>query len=79
MASVRVYSTPTCPWCQRTKQFLQANGVAYEDSNVAMDQEALNEMIAKSGQLGVPVIDVDGEIIVGFDERKLREKLGIAS
>lgn len=76
--AVKIYTTTTCPWCQRAKQFLKAHGVSYEDKDVASDQAALNEMIAKSGQLGVPVIDVEGEIIVGFDERRLREKLGIA-
>lgn len=76
--AVKIYTTSTCPWCQRAKQFLKAHNVPYEDKDVASDQAALNEMIAKSGQLGVPVIDVEGEIIVGFDERRLREKLGIA-
>ena len=74
---VRVYSTTTCPWCMRTKKFLEENKVAYKDLNVGEDRVARQEMISKSGQMGVPVIDIDGEIIVGFDVPKLKEKLGI--
>ncbi len=75
--SVKVYSTSTCPWCKRTKKFLEDNGVAYQDLDVAKDEAARNEMINKTGQLGVPVIDIDGEIVVGFDEPLLKEKLGL--
>ena len=75
--SVKVYSTPTCPWCKRTKKFLEDNSIAYQDLNVAEDEAARNEMIEKTGQLGVPVIDIDGEIVVGFDEPLLKEKLGL--
>lgn len=68
---VTVYSTSTCPWCRRTKEFLKENNVGFKDVNVAEDRDAAQEMIKKSGQMGVPVIDVDGEIIVGFDKDKL--------
>ncbi len=74
---VKVYSTPTCPWCKRTKKFLEDNGIEYQNLDVAGDETARNEMIEKTGQMGVPVIDIDGEIIIGFDEPKLREKLGL--
>jgi glutaredoxin-like YruB-family protein len=74
---VKVYSTPTCPWCKKAKQFLDANGVAYQDFNVAQDPAAREEMIKKSSQTAVPTIIIDGEIVVGFNEPVLKEKLGI--
>lgn len=77
MANVTVYSTPTCPWCKRAKQFLDANKVAYKDLNVASDVAARKEMVKKSGQLGVPVLDVDGQIVIGYDEPRLKEMLKI--
>ena len=77
MANVTVYSTPTCPWCKRAKQFLDANKVAYKDLNVASDVFARKEMVKKSGQLGVPVLDVDGQIVIGYDEPRLKEMLKI--
>lgn len=64
---VRVYSTEQCPYCHMAKDYLEAKGVAFEDVNVGEDREAAQEMIDKSGQMGVPVLDVGGEIIVGFD------------
>ena len=69
---VKVYSTPTCPWCKRTKQFLDDNKISYQNFDVASDKAARDDMITKSGQMGVPVIDIDGEITVGFDEPWLR-------
>ena len=75
--SIRVYTTPTCPFCMRTKQFLNENKIAFENIDVSNDEEKAKEMIAKSGQMGVPVIDIDGEIIVGFDKEKIIEALGI--
>ena len=74
---VKVYSTPTCPWCKKAKQFLDANGVAYQDLNVAQDRAARDEMVKKSSQTSVPVIIIDGEIVVGFNEPVLKTKLGI--
>jgi len=74
---VKVYSTPTCPWCKKAKQFLDANNVAYQDFNVAQDHAAREEMIKKSSQIAVPTIIIDGEIVVGFNEPALKEKLGI--
>ena len=75
MAKVIVYSTTTCPWCDRAKSFLKENGIEFENCNVANDREKLNEMLGKSGQMGVPVIDVDGEIIIGFDRNRLVKAL----
>ncbi len=74
---VKVYSTPTCPWCKRTKEFLDKNGVEYEDVNVSGNQEAAQEMVKKSKQMGVPVVDVDGTIVVGYDEDALRKALNL--
>ena len=74
---VKVYSTPTCPWCKRAKQFLDDNKISYHNLDVASDKAARDEMITKSGQMGVPVIDIDGEITVGFDEKWLRQKLNL--
>jgi len=74
---VKVYSTPECPWCRRVKKFLEDNAIAYQDFNVAEDSAAREEMISKSQQLAVPTIFVDDDIIVGFDEALLKEKLGL--
>ena len=74
---VKVYSTPTCPWCKRTKKFLEDNGIEYQDFNVAEDKAAREEMINKSRQLGVPTIIIDDELMVGFNEAQLKEKLGL--
>ncbi len=72
---VRVYSTPTCPYCHMTKEFLKKNKIDFEDIDVSKDQKAAHEMIEKSGQMGVPVIDVDGKIIVGYNVTALKEAL----
>jgi glutaredoxin-like YruB-family protein len=77
MVKVKVYSTPTCPWCFKVKDFLAEHNIEFEDINVAENREAAVEMVKKSGQMGVPVIEVGKEIIVGFDEAKLRKVLGI--
>ena len=74
---VKVYSTPTCPYCYMVKDFLKENGVQFEDINVAQDHDAAHEMIEKSGQMGVPVIDIGGKIIVGFDREAIKKALGI--
>lgn len=74
--SVTVYSTPTCPYCHQVKDFLKSREVAFVDHNVATDIDARNAMVQKSGQLGVPVIDVDGQIVIGFNRTKLEEMLG---
>lgn len=68
---VTIYSTPTCPYCVMAKEFFKEKGIEYTDYNVAEDQDKAKEMIKKSGQMGVPVIDIDGEIMVGFDKAKV--------
>jgi glutaredoxin 3 len=79
MPKVTVYSTQTCPWCVKTKEFLSENKIKFEEVNVAADQKAAQEMFRKSGQMGVPVTDIDGEIIVGFDKNALKKALKLAS
>ena len=74
---VKVYSTSTCPYCKMTTKFLEDNGIEYQDFNVAEDKAAREEMVRKSGQMAVPLIDIDGEFVVGFDQAKLKEKLGL--
>lgn len=63
---VIVYSTPTCPYCVYAKKYFKENNVAFEDVDVTRDHARAQEMIKKSGQMGVPVIDINGNIIVGF-------------
>lgn len=72
---VTVYSTPTCPWCDRVKEWLKEKNVKFEVKDVSEDQEAAMEMVSKSKQMGVPVIDIDGQIVVGFDQEKLKKLL----
>lgn len=74
---VTVYSTPSCPWCHAVKQFLSDHKVKFDDINVATDQKKAMEMIEKSGQMGVPVVEVGKEIIIGFDEARIRKALGL--
>lgn len=77
MVKVIVYSTTICPWCHRVKDYLKQHNIKFEEKNVQEDQEAAHEMVEKSGQMGVPVIDIDGKIIVGFDKEKIDEALNI--
>lgn len=77
MAKVIIYTTPTCVYCKMAKAFFEEKKVAYIEHNVASDDAAREAMIKKSGQLGVPVIDVDGEIIIGFDKSRLGKLLGV--
>ena len=77
MAKVIVYSTQTCPFCHTAKDFFKANNIEFTDIDVGVDQEGLKVMLEKSGQSGVPVIDIDGKIIIGFDEAALKEILGL--
>jgi glutaredoxin 3 len=74
---VTIYSTPTCHFCHAAKDFFTEHGVKFTDYNVATDLEKRKEMITKSGQMGVPVIYVGDELIVGFDQKKLSELLAI--
>lgn len=69
--TVKVYSTPTCPWCRVAKNYLASKNVPFEDIDVSRNREAAMEMIQKSGQRGVPVIEINGEIIVGFNQAEI--------
>jgi glutaredoxin 3 len=75
---VTIYSTPTCHFCHAAKDFFSANSVPFTDINVATDLDRRKEMIEKSGQMGVPVIAVGEDIVVGFDQKRLKELLAIA-
>ena len=75
MAKIKVYTTPMCPWCHRLKDFLKEKGVEFEELDVSVDREAAQEMISKSGQMGVPQIEINGKIIVGFDQGAIEEEL----
>ena len=75
--NVVVYSTPTCPFCVRAKQYLKDNNIQFEDIDVSENEEKAQEMIKKSGQMGVPVIEIGGKFIVGFDKDKIKEALVI--
>ncbi|MEK7589620.1 MAG: glutaredoxin domain-containing protein [Patescibacteria group bacterium] len=77
MAKITIYTTPTCAYCKMAKEYFKSKGLEWEEKNVATDVQAQQEMIAKSGQLGVPVIDIDGKIVVGFDRPRINEYLEI--
>ncbi len=74
---VVIYSTPTCTYCNAAKNFFTQHGIAYIDYDVSADQEKAREMVERSGQMGVPVIFIDDEMVIGFDEPRLRELLGL--
>lgn len=75
MPNVTIYSTPTCVYCKMAKDFFAKNNIAYTEHNVASDLKAREEMFAKTHQMGVPVIDVGGQIVVGFDKKTLEDLL----
>ena len=77
MKNVTIYSTPTCHFCRIAKDFFKANNVAYTEYDVASNPEKRKEMIDKSGQMGVPVIIIDNELIVGFDKSQISKMLGL--
>ena len=74
---VKVYSTNMCPYCLTLKQFLKQHNIKFEDIDVSKDIKIQEEMIKKSGQMGVPVVDIDGEIVIGFDKEKITKILKI--
>lgn len=77
MPHITIYTTPTCVYCKMTKAFFKEHQVVYEEKDVSQDAVARDEMIEKSNQMGVPVIDVDGELVLGFDKPRLSELIGI--
>jgi len=77
MAHVIIYTTPSCVYCKKAKAFFHEHNIAYSEKDVSSDSAAVDEMVQKSGQMGVPVIDIDGAIVIGYDEEALREALQI--
>lgn len=77
MKKVMIYSTNTWPWCTKVKDYLNKREVEYEAFDVSKDRDKAMEMIRKSGQQGVPVLDIDGDIVVGFNQAKIDELLGL--
>lgn len=75
MHNITIYSTPTCPYCKMAKEYLTSRSIPYKDIDVSVDERAAQEMIQKSGQMGVPVIDIDGNILVGFQKQVLDKYL----
>lgn len=73
---IKIYTTSTCPYCEMAKKFLKKKNIAYEELNVSMDDKARQEMIDKSHQMGVPVLDINGAIIVGFNRPEIEKALG---
>jgi len=72
---IKIYTTPSCPWCTTAKKFLKKNNAEFEEIDVAENSKKAQEMIDKSGQMSVPVIDISGEIIIGFDEAAIKKAL----
>ena len=77
MKQVAIYTTPTCAYCKMAKELFKEHNIPYTEYNVATDAEKRNELIERSGQMGVPVITIDNEVIIGFDEERIRTLLGI--
>ena len=77
MSKVTIYSTPTCHFCHMAKDYFTSKGIVFEDFDVSLNMEKRKEMVEKSGQMGVPVILIDSNLIVGFDKPKIMNLLGI--
>jgi len=77
MKKVKIYTTPACPFCVMAKEYLKEKGIEFEEIDVSKDEMAAKEMVEKSGQMGVPVIEIDGQIVIGFDKEKIDELLGL--
>ena len=73
--NVKIYTTPTCPYCIRAKKFLEESKIAFENIDVSANQDKAQEMVDKSGQMGVPVLDIEGKIIKGFDKEAILKAL----
>ena len=75
MAAIKVYSTSTCPWCHVLKDYLKKKNIAFDEIDVSTDHEAARKMVEKSGQMGVPQIEINGKMIVGFDKNAIDAEL----
>lgn len=78
MAEVKVYSTPTCPYCIRLKEYLKQKNIGFQNIDVSGDKTSLEEMVKLTGQMGVPVTSIDGNVVVGFDKAKIDVALNIS-
>lgn len=74
---IKVYSTPTCPWCHKLKEFLKEHKIKFKDVDVSQNQDAANYMVEKTGQYGVPVTEIDGKFVIGFNEPEIKKLLKI--
>lgn len=77
MPEITIYTTPTCIYCRMAKEFFRQNNISYKEIDVSMDEQKAREMIRKSGQMGVPVIEIDDKIIIGFNKPKIIQILGL--
>lgn len=77
--NIKIYSTPTCPYCVKVKEYLDGKGIVYENFDVSRDRIKADEMVMKSSQRGVPVLDIDGVIVIGFDRPRIDSILGLQS
>jgi len=75
MVIVEIYTTPSCPWCEKTKEFLKEKRVKFKENDVSNNEKAREEMTEKSGQMGVPVLDINGKIIVGYNPKEIERAL----
>lgn len=77
MKSVKIYTTPSCHFCHLAKEYFKEHSISYQEFDVASNDQARDEMMKKSGQMGVPVIEIDNDIVIGFNQPKLASLLGI--
>ncbi len=77
MANITVYSTPTCMWCKKVKSYFKEHNISFKDYDVSKNKDKAEEMVRKSGQMGVPVIVINSKVIVGFDKNKIDNLLGL--
>ncbi len=75
MTTIEIYTTPSCPWCQKTKEWLKDKGIKFKEHDVSDDEKAREKMIEKSDQMGVPVIDIKGTIIIGYNPKEMEKAL----
>ncbi len=75
MNTVKIYTTPTCPWCHKTKEWMMEKKISFTEYNVAKDEKARKRMMEKSGQMGVPVLEVGDSVIVGYDPKAIEKAL----
>ena len=76
MTIIKIYTTPSCPWCEKTKEWLKEKGIKFKEHDVSNDEKSREEMIKKSNQMGVPVLDINGTIIVGYNPKEIKKALG---